>query len=135
MKTLPPILCVTDIAPAGRLRRQITGEHPTAYTEVEKAVEHAAAFYKQQVGVLVLGEGMPPIVVSQGKKRHYIASEQRYREDDDSIHYTVNCYGYGTLPGAILHALGAAHLKNGNAASAFAEFAQKMLAAGVQKTL
>lgn len=105
-----------------------TGPFPTDEA-VQNAVERAITFNKRLLAVYCLGDNLPPIVASQGKRPTFVASESRTVEDDDSLTFSVDHYSFSDLGGALVYAIALRDRRNLNDARQTATAIQRLLTA------
>ncbi len=96
---------------------------------IQDVVERALAFHKRILAVYCLGDNLPPIVATQGKRPIYDTGEGRVVEDDDSLHFTVDCNGFHSLGSALVYAIAIRDRKNPSDARATATAIQRLLTA------
>ena len=95
--------------------------------EVEKLVKHALVFHKTIAAVYCLGDNLPPIAVTVG--RYASGGAAGHDEDDTTVSYSMDGYGFHSLGNAIVFALALRDRRNPNDARHTATAIERLLTA------
>ena len=97
--------------------------------DVRRLIVHTLTFYKKIQGIYCLGDNLPPIAIVTGERKTFIAGEDRYHEDDDSVHYCLDGCSFSSLGSAIIAALAQRDRGNPNDARYTALAMERLLTA------
>ena len=102
------------------------GPFPTE-DEIKSLVEHALAFHKTVQAVYCLGDNLPPIAVTVGQ--YASGGAAGHEEDDTTVSYSMDGYGFHSLGSAIVFALALRDRQNSNDARHTATAIERLLTA------